>query len=241
MTENEFRKILCEAMNEECRWISQFEEHENEHSFSPEFEKKMQRLLQENTAYTKEYDVVSKKNAKSFDGMSSIRVGRHTFRKMTVIIVAATMILILASFTAIYLSITWNEKKDDKKGTLDVTFGIEGNKNTHQGFEAKMPTTPQKFEIVEKNEAVNGMEMSVLYQNNDEQIYYSQEIISENTGLSIDNDDESFTEITINGCKGYAVKEGSSPFIIWCDGKYLYYINGTVSYEILEEMAKSVR
>ena len=43
MTEMQFRSILCDAMNQEYRWVPEPEELEYDYTFSPEFEKKMQK------------------------------------------------------------------------------------------------------------------------------------------------------------------------------------------------------
>lgn len=240
MTENEFRKILCEAMNEEYRWVPQPEELEYEYSFSPEFEKKMQSLLRENISRTSNDTVEYKRTAKGFDERSCIRIGHRSLRKMTVIIVAAVMTLALAACTAIYVSITWNEMQNEEHGTLDVTFEIDNNIGKTQNFEAKRPKTPRGFEIAEEDEITDMKHLSISYRNDDELIYYSQDGMSENMSLSIDNDDEGFTEIRINGYKGYAITKGSSPYIIWSDGEYLYSLNGNVMYEILNKMAQSL-
>ena len=56
-------------------------------------------------------------------------------------------------------------------------------------------------------------------------IDYVQDKNLETMGLSIDSDDESFTQIEVNGHKGYAVTEGSAPYLIWSDGEYLYYLS----------------
>lgn len=241
MTEKEFRSILCEAMNEEYKWVPQPEKLEYEYSFSTKFEEKMQSLIRETAACAKKDTVDYKRIAKRFEETSRIRIGHHTFRKMTLIIIAAVMLLALAACTAIYVSITWNEMQNEKQGTLDVTFEIDSNIGKTQAFEAKRPEIPQGFEIAEEDEITDGKHLSILYRNNDEMIYYSQDGISENMSLSIDNDDESFTEISVNGYKAYAVTEGSSPYMIWSDDKYLYQLNGNVPYEILEKMAHSLR
>lgn len=240
MTENEFCRVLCEAMNEEYSWVTQPEKLEYEYSFSLKFEEKMQSLIRKNTAIAKKDTEDYKRIAKSFDETSRIRIGHHTFRKMTLIIIAAVMMLALAACTAIYVSITWNEMQNEKQGTLDVTFEIDSNIGKTQAFDAKRPEIPQGFEIAEEDKITDGKHLSILYRNNDEMIYYSQDGMSENMSLSIDNDDEGFTEISVNGYKGYALTKGEAPYMIWCDGEYLYYISGTVPYEVLEEMAHSV-
>ena len=71
-------------------------------------------------------------------------------------------------------------------------------------------------------------------------ILYNQEQISDTMGLSIDNDDESFTQIDINGFKGYAATEEEAPFIVWSDGISLYTISSNISFDELFAIAESI-
>ncbi len=45
MTEIQFRSILCDAMNQEYRWVPEPENLEYDYTFSPEFEKKMRKMI----------------------------------------------------------------------------------------------------------------------------------------------------------------------------------------------------
>ena len=76
---------------------------------------------------------------------------------------------------------------------------------------------------------------------NGKTILYHQTGISESIGLSIGNEDESFTQIEINGFKGYAETEGETPFIIWSDGISLYTISSNISFDELFVIAESIQ
>ena len=220
MTELQFREIVREAMKEEYKWVPQPEELDYDYTFSKEFEKKMQQMIRENT-------------------MHYIRIGKHTFRKMAVVIVAAVLMLALVA-CGIYLSINWNETQNDEQGTLDITFDIDDPNGVRGEFEHKRPEIPEGFKIAKENEYPFILEIE--YENDKGNIIdYLQNGNIDSMGLSIDNDDKGFSEISVNGYKGYARTTGTSPYMMWSDGSYLYYLSGDVSYELLEEMAASIK
>ena len=220
MTELQFREIVREAMKEEYKWVPQPEELDYDYTFSKEFEKKMQQMIRENT-------------------MHYIRIGKHAFRKMTVVIVASVLMLALVA-CGIYLSINWNETQNDEQGTLDITFDIDDPNGVRGEFEHKRPEIPEGFKIAKENEYPFILEIE--YENDKGNIIdYLQNGNIDSMGLSIDNDDKGFSEISVNGYKGYARTTGTSPYMMWSDGSYLYYLSGDVSYELLEEMSASIK
>ena len=220
MTELQFREIVREAMKEEYKWVPQPEELDYEYTFSKEFEKKMQEMIRENTIHY-------------------IHIGKHAFRKMTVVIVASVLMLALVA-CGIYLSINWNETQNDEQGTLDITFDIDDPNGVRGEFEHKRPEIPEGFKIAKENEYPFILEIE--YENDKGNIIdYLQNGNIDSMGLSIDNDDKGFSEISVNGYKGYARTTGTSPYMMWSDGSYLYYLSGDVSYELLEEMAASIK
>ena len=220
MTELQFREIVREAMKEEYKWVPQPEELDYDYTFSKEFEKKMQQMIRNNT-------------------MHYIRIGKHAFRKMTVVIVASVLMLALVA-CGIYLSINWNETQNDEQGTLDITFDIDDPNGVRGEFEHKRPEIPEGFKIAKENEYPFILEIE--YENDKGNIIdYLQNGNIDSMGLSIDNDDKGFSEISVNGYKGYARTTGTSPYMMWSDGSYLYYLSGDVSYELLEEMAAIIK
>lgn len=217
MTEMQFRSILCDAMNQEYRWVPEPEELDYDYAFSPEFEKKMRKMIRRS---------------------EGVRIGRHVFRKMTVAILAAVMMLALVA-CAVYLGVTWQERENARTGTLDITFDTEKSSSANEAFEKKEPALPGNFALTSTNSYPSRFE--AVYENHAGQgIDYVQDKNLETMGLSIDSDDESFTRIEVNGHKGYAVIEGTAPYLIWSDGEYLYYLSGNVSYDVLEKMADSI-
>lgn len=235
MTETQFQEILLEAMNEEYKWIPNPEDLQYDYTFSKKFEKKMKKMM---LAYGAD-ESIEKRHTESSGKNEYVWIGRHAFRRMRVIILVAVLVLALVACTA-YVGITWNEKQNDEQGTLDVEFEIADSDDASGEFEYKRPKVPDGFAITAETKYPDMLKLEYMNEEN-AGIDYIQQSGIDTMGLSIDNDDESFTEITVNGYKGYARMEGTAPYMTWSDGKYLYYLSGNVSFDLLREMAESVK
>ena len=145
----------------------------------------------------------------------------------------------LAACTIYFLRVNWNEAPNDAQGTLDVTFDIDDPQGMRSEFELKRPQTPDGFSVVEEVEYSTSLEIE--YRDDNRVIYYDQTGNVETAGLSLDNEDGNFEQITIHGHKGYAIVKGDNPYISWSDGISLYYLSGNVPYELLKEMAESIK
>ncbi len=224
MTELDFREIICEAMTEEYKWVPDPKKLQYNYTFSKQFEKEMRKTMWE-------YGIDQKEEY--------IRIGKHLFRKMSVVVLAAVILFALAS-CAIYFGITWSETQNDKQGTLDVNFDMNGQDDASGKFIYKRPEIPDGFTVTAETEYPDILKIEYMNSANDG-IDYIQESGVDTMSLSIDNDDESFMQISINGYKGYARTEGIEPYIIWSDGIYLYYLSGSVPFALLLEMAESIK
>lgn len=231
MTELQFRQALRQAMKEEYKWVPDPENLQYDYTFSEEFENKMRELTE---------NFGSRPEEKAHIKVAGIRTGtgRVWIRRWAVVILVAVLMLALAA-CAIYFGISWSEKQNHEAGTLDVSFDVGNLGNAAEAFMQKRPKTPEGFEIVKEIKYSDIFKIEYL---NDEEkgISYVQEGGIDTMTLSIDNDDVSFTEITVNGYKGYARTEGAEPYIVWNDGMYLYYLSGSVSFDLLNEMAMTI-
>ncbi|MDD5927207.1 MAG: DUF4367 domain-containing protein [Firmicutes bacterium] len=219
MTELQLREILREAMKEEYKWVPEPKALDYDYTFSKEFEKKIERMIRENF-------------------MHYIRIGKHAFRKMTVVIFVAALMVALVACGA-YLSITWNERQNDEQGTLDVTFDIDDPNGVRGEFEHKRPETPKGFEIVSESEENGSTEIE--YRNLEKVIYYDQTGNVESMGISIDNENNELQEITVNGYRGYIAQKGENSHIIWSDGISCFELFGNVDKAFLKEIAETVK
>lgn len=229
MTESQFRKVLQEAMDDVYSWIPDPEDLDYDYTFSPEFDAEMEQMLRENGIDIKLKPLSTRRT----------RFGRHTFRRAAVAILAAALMLALAACTIYFLRVNWNETPNDAQGTLDVTFDIDDPQDMRGEFEPKRPQTPDGFTVVEEVEYPTSLEIE--YRDDNRVIYYDQTGNVEIAGLSLDNEDGNFEQITIHGHKGYAIVKGNSLYISWSDGISLYYLSGNVPYELLKEMAESIK
>ena len=252
MTEVEFQRVLKEALEERYADIPDPDELEYEYTFSPRFERRMKRMIrnfdrirskaQREAARTE----VAQQNRRKIGRLDSERsmqyvtFGRYTMRRAVAIALVATLILALAA-CAIRFAIIWHETNNEKQGTLDVTFALEDPAGAAEAFAFKEPTVPEGYVRGEVFQAEDIYTIEFLDAENDKVIYYNQTAVLESTGLSIDNEAESFAPISINGHKGYSAEEPTYSYIIWSDGVSLYRLTGNIPLEKIKSIAESIQ
>ena len=163
------------------------------------------------------------------------------FRFQKVAVFALVLVLLMAlAACAVHYIIIWNEENNEKQGTMDVIFELE-NPNTEDLFTFKEPVVPDSYtrEVTFSNRDIQ--DIDYIDEKNGKTILYQQARITEAMGLSIDNDDENFAQIEVNGSKGYAATEDAVSFIVWSDGISLYTISGNISLDALFAFAESIR
>lgn len=221
MMNETLRNALSEAITIEFDWIKNFENPYDDYQFSQEFESGMQGICKK-----AEYSYVT--------------VGNRRVRKSLIAILVA-LFMLLASGCAVITKyiVTWNETQNDKQGTLDVTFDIEGSANDGE-FVYKTPVTPTGFssEIIAKEKGIYIIQF--LASNEKNEILYCQQALDESMSLSLDNENAYFEEILINGYKGYEYSKDGVNAICWADGEYYYDIQGTSASSVLKELAESL-
>lgn len=215
------QKALSEALTIEFDWINEFKNPYEDYQFSQSFESNMQQI--------------SKKAEYSY-----VTVGSKRIRKSLIAILVALFVLAASGCAVIakYI-VTWNETQNDKQGTMDITFDIEGP-STNGEFVYMTPTTPIDFsyEIITKEESVYIIQFTSS--GHGSEIIYCQQPLDESMSLSLDNEDAYFEEVTINGYKGYEYSKNGVNAICWADGLYFFDLQGTCEISILKEMAASL-
>ena len=227
MNSAEFQKILAEALERRYASIPDPEELSFDYEFSPRFERKMKRMI-------RRFEHIQGKEQRAERKENNFR-----FRRVAVFALVLVLLMALAA-CAVHYIIIWNEENNEKQGTLDVTFELE-NPNTEDLFTLKEPVVPDSYtrEVTFRNGDIQDIEYTD--EKNGKTILYNQAMISEAMGLSITNEHESFTQIEINGFKGYAETEGETPFIVWSDGISLYTISSNISFDELFVIAESIQ
>jgi len=218
---NNLQKALSESLTIEFDWLNDFENPYEDYHFSQKFESNMQDIC---------------KKAK----YTYVTLGSKRIRKSLIAILVALFVLAASGCAVVakYI-VTWNETQNDKQGTLDVTFDIEGPA-TNGKFIYLTPTTPTDFsaETIAKEDGFYVIQFSSS--NQDSEILYCQQGMDESMSLSLDNEDAYFEEISINGYKGYEYSKEGVNAICWADGIYFYELQGTCEISILKEMARSL-
>lgn len=215
------QKALSEALTIEFDWVNDFKNPYEDYQFSQTFESNMQNICKK-----AEYSYVT--------------VGSKRIRKSLIAILVALFILAASGCAVIakYI-VTWNETQNDKQGTIDVTFDIDGPAVNGE-FVYMTPAAPNGFssEIITKEDDVYIIRFSSSSQGSE--ILYCQQALDESMSLSLDNEDAYFKEISINGYKGYEYSKDEINAICWANGLYYYDLQGTCDISVLKEMAKSL-
>ena len=251
MTEVEFQRVLKEALEERYADIPDPDELEYEYTFSPRFERRMKRMIrnfdrirskaQREAARAEAAQQNSRRRGYADSGSSVqyVTLGRHTMRRAVAIALVAALILALAA-CAIRFAIIWHETNNEKQGTLDVTFELEDPTGAAEAFAFKEPIVPEGYVRTVTFQKNDIQEIEYADIENGKIIYYGRSPVSENMSLSIDNEEESFTEINIHEHKGYAAEEAEYSHIIWADGISLYTLSSNTSLDELIDFAESI-
>ena len=227
MNSAEFQSVLAEALERRYASIPDPEELSFDYEFSPQFERKMKRMI-------RRFDHIQGK-----EQLMERKETNFRFRKVAVFALVLVLLMALAA-CAVHYIIIWNEENNEKQGTLDVTFELE-NPNTEDFFTFKEPVVPDSYtrEVTFRNRDIQ--DIDYIDEKNKKTIIYQQARIIETMSLSIDNDDENFAQIEVNGFKGYAATEDAVSFIVWSDGISLYTISGNISLDELFAFAESIQ
>jgi len=124
-----------------------------------------------------------------------------------------------------YISLdSYNTNNNSSIETIDYTFDF----------------IPEGYEEVEFTDLEK---ISYTFQSTFDESYFKISYYpSAHTSISFDNEYSKITECTINGYTGHWVKYDISPVItlVWNDGDNIFKINGTVSEEIIAEIARNI-
>ena len=215
-----FDTALEKAFEKEFCWLDSFENPYANYEFTSQFEANMKAIIPKS-----EFTYVS--------------IGKRRIRKtLLAALVALLAVLITGCAFGVYYLVEWNEVQNDKQGTLDITFDING-KHTSDSDTPVLPKIPAGYIITEQfNDDSSCIIIYCDAQQN--QIIYSQSNDIENMSVSIDNEDAVFKETIINGCKGYTSSKEGVNALYWTDSTCFYELQGTCDMDILWQMAESM-
>lgn len=218
---------LGDALAREYSWVDGINTAEPNYQFSPEFEERMQNIIDELDRSERKY----------------VHIGHRRIRRALLVAAVAVMLLGLVACAVVLTkpSIKWNEIQNDDSGTLDITFDVEYPEDIEipTEFEPVKPKKPWGYKVTK--EQLSSLSLHVTYENRKGQIImYSQDGNIESMSVGLDNEDAIFFETTINGYKGYSYSKLGNNALSWSDGVYFYNIIGTCDMETIEKMAQSI-
>ena len=250
MTNEKFRDILEAALQERYDSIPNPEDLDYDYEFSPEFEKKMQEMIENFSQIRKQTASearasmdekngcrTSSKKRKRSERYGQKRIYNMHFRKALVIALVSALLMALAA-CAVHYVVIWNETNNEEAGTLDVTFDVENPENLNREFKHMRPTIPKGYEIA--SETGSPISTEIKYVKGDREIYYDQTGAVESLSMSINNEDNNFQETMINGYKGYTSHKEQNSHVVWCDGVSCFELIGNVDLEMLMAMAETI-
>ena len=217
------KEALKDAVELQYAWVPDPEDLDYEYIFSDSFETSMKKII-------------------AGAGRTYVSIGRRRIRKsLLAALIAALILAMTAGAIAVqYAVVHWNEAKNEKDGTIDVSFFVEDPNQQVGEFQFKKPKTPEGYEII-LEEKYSSTEYHLEYQGRQgEIILYSQSGSVETMGFALDYEDADVQEVDINGQKGYAYSKLGNQVLVWSDGIALYDICGTCDFEILWQMAESL-
>lgn len=219
MAESNFQKALYDALAPEYKMAMQ--DVADEHEFSPEFEKKMKKLInRRNKPY---YRII------------------NTTRKRTAC--AAVVVLIASSVTIMNVDALRNAFSDffvttyEKFSKLQPVEDDSAPTTLEEIYEITYNLNDFKIDSNDENE----YSRSIIYIKDNIAIYFSQ-YTKEMYYPSINTEDAEILTIDINGHEAiYFIDNNDYCHIIWDNGDYIISLGSNIGENVLIDIAKSVQ
>ncbi|MDE6036091.1 MAG: DUF4367 domain-containing protein [Ruminococcus sp.] len=219
MAESNFEKALYDALAPEYEMAMQ--DVANEHEFSPEFEKKMKKLIKRrNKPY---YRIIN-------------TAGKRTACVAVIVLVASSVMIINVEalrnafsdfFVSIYEKFSTVQPIEDDTAptTLEEIYEITYNIND--------------FEIIDNEE--NEYSRNIVYFKDGTVIYFLQET-KQMYNHDVNTEDAEILTIDINGHEAiYFIDNNDYCNIIWDNGDYIISLGSNIGENTLIQIAKSVQ
>jgi len=200
--------------------LPSLEELQDIHKFSPEFERKMDRLIRRNKKpYYKMINSIGKRVA-----------------------VFIVTLLIAVSVTIISVDALRKNVFDFLVNIYEDFISIFYDKTPEDNTENKIDEffvpqyIPEGYEII-SNEVQHGAVLKI-YSNTKNRFIFSQFVLSINLNIDIEN--REYEKVDINGNIGIFYTEKGINHIVWDDSKYCFEIKGSISKDEIIKIAKSL-
>lgn len=217
---NNFQDALGLAHTKEFKWLDDFDNSLESHTFSDRFESDMLSI----------FDIPER---------TYVSVGRKRIRKSLIALLIALLVIVATGCTiAVKYVIEWNTSQNDEQRTMDVTFDIDGEVPDDTS-KLPVPVLPDGYHVT--NKYVTDGVCNIEYTNSENDvIIFTCHANAQNINISIDNEEDALTRATINGYDGYSYSRDGLNALIWTDGINFYNLQGTCSLTLLEQIASNL-
>lgn len=218
-------KVACEEVMESK--IKEWDEDDGEeHEFSPEFERKMKKLMQ---SQTRKANAVKAKKALS---------------RAAIVILAIMAAGFTVTMSAEALRVQFfNTITDFAEEYIGFSFRSQTEQPVDTGGVIYPSYVPEGFQIDDTQIMPDAV--TIVYRNDDgERIFIDQYVMNDGTNVQIDGEHIGFSyiinidEIKINVYEGK--DDNDSNYITWDDWTTFFLVSGTMQPSELIEMAKSI-
>ncbi len=219
--------LTCALYSYSEKWMAELPDDGGEfrdHVFSPAFEKKMLKLLSGKRSgswlmYMRRGQKAAAAAAVILVMMSVTVFGVKAFREPAVSFIVNTY----EKFSVLIFG-SGQEKPDEFPASIKEHYGPAF---IPEGFVLKSSEDVPKFYQLEYSDNEGNL------------IYYSQFVIKTNQ-LTINTEGADYEYIEINGHTGIYFSNKGYKYLVWNDERYGFNVNGTVSKELILEIARSL-
>lgn len=247
LDEHILKEAVCMAAERELDNLDT-EMQNKYHTFTPQFEEKMQRLLQENA------HVFGNEKVSFLQKLQRSRKKRekhHIFAGSRYILVAV-LLMVLASAAALAsedvreglrkLSIQFSSNGVSIEGAKNENAAEENSADDEQPFRAyRWKNVPEGYHLVNETEEPESRMYTVWYQNKEENnLHFMQHDASIYTVTITCNEEEGYKrKIDLNGTEAYSVSSDRDNSIFFEKDGYIFTIMSEQPEEIIVEWIKN--
>ena len=217
--EQKLKEALQAYYDQELSNLPSEEELAAKQQFSPEFERKMERI--------------KKLSRRNYVSIAHLTVRRSSVAAILVIVLLASSMSVEAIRTPIVKFLLEGYETFSR-----IIFPPVAPTSEDSTFEYIMPAIPDDYSVVSEIK-LDGFYNVELQSVDGENIRYSKQRLD---SLTMDIDTEGITTeaIVINGFDGLRYSNKDVNNLIWNDGFCVFSLSGTCDFSLLEEMSKNI-
>ena len=217
--EQKLKDALQAYYDQELSNLPSEEELAATQQFSPQFERKMERI--------------KKLSRRNYISIAHLTVRRSSVAAILVIVLLASSMSVEAIRTPVVKFLLEGYETFSR-----IIFPEDTPLNEDGSFEYIMPTIPDGYSVVSDVKLDDSYDVE-LQSVDGELIRYSKQQLDSLT-MDIDTEGVITEAVIINGFDGLRYSNKGSNSLVWNDGFNAFYLRGTCSFSILEEMSKNI-